>query len=173
VAAVDEGPSQGVVPAAAAKKRKLGTTAEGLGASDRFALDLLGTCVALGERMSSPELRESSVQMLKVTRGHWPRSVPIPRAAGEDMRTSRLAREMKIFPYGWNVAAVVSAVMEKDCQDASRKRRVFARVGDPRREVKMARGTAKSVAPCTSKPPLGAKSAAPGPSKPLPATPEQ
>jgi hypothetical protein len=80
---------------------------------------------------------------------------------------------MKIFPYGWNVAAVVSAVMEKDRQDASRKRRVFARVGDPRREVKMARRTAKSVAPGTSKPPLGAKSAAPSPSKPLPTTPEQ
>jgi hypothetical protein len=88
VAAVDEGPSQGAVPAATANKRKLGTTAEGLGASDRFALDLLGTCVAPGERMSSPELRESSAQMLKVTGGRWPRSVPIPRAAGEDMRTS-------------------------------------------------------------------------------------
>jgi hypothetical protein len=30
-AAVEEGPSQGVVPAAATKKRKLGTAAEGLG----------------------------------------------------------------------------------------------------------------------------------------------
>jgi hypothetical protein len=58
--AVDEGPSQGAVPAAATKKRKLGTVAEGLGASDRFAVDLLGTCVAPGETMSSPELRESS-----------------------------------------------------------------------------------------------------------------
>jgi hypothetical protein len=37
--------------------------------------------------------------MLKVTRGRWPRNVLIPRAAGEDMFTSRLAREMKIFPY--------------------------------------------------------------------------
>jgi hypothetical protein len=80
---------------------------------------------------------------------------------------------MKIFPYGWNVAAVVSAVMEKDHQDASRKRRTFARVGDPRREVKMAWGIAKSATPGTSKPPLGAKSAAPGPSKPLPVVPAQ
>jgi hypothetical protein len=31
----------------------------------------------------------------------------IPWAAGEDMFTSRLAREMKIFPYGRNVGAVV------------------------------------------------------------------
>jgi hypothetical protein len=31
VVAVDEGPSRGVVPAAATKKRKLGTAAEGLG----------------------------------------------------------------------------------------------------------------------------------------------
>jgi hypothetical protein len=50
--------------------------------------------------------------------------------------------------------------MEKDSHDASRKRRAFARVGDPRREVKMARGVAKTAAPGTSKPPLGAKFAA-------------
>jgi hypothetical protein len=61
--------------------------------------------------------------------------------------------------------------MEKDRQDTSRKRQTFARVGDPRLEVKMARGIVKSAAPGTSKPPLGAKSAAPGPSKPPPAVP--
>jgi hypothetical protein len=171
LAAVDEGPSRGAVPAAATKKRKLGTVAEGLGASDRFAVDLLGTCAAPGETMSSPELRESSARMLKVIGGCWPRNVPIPRAAGEDIRTSRLAREMNIFPYGRNVDVVVSAVMEKDCQDALRKRRAFVRVGDLHREVKMARGTVKSSAPGTSKPPSGAKSIAPGPSKPLPVAP--
>jgi hypothetical protein len=64
--------------------------------------------------MSSPELRESSARMLEVTRGRWSRNVPIPRAADEDMFTSRLAREMKIFPYGQNIAAVVSVVMDKD-----------------------------------------------------------
>jgi hypothetical protein len=80
---------------------------------------------------------------------------------------------MKIFPYGRNVAIVVSAVMEKDRQDASRKHQAFARVGDPRREVKMVWGIAKYVAPDTSKPPLGTKSSAPGPSKPLPAVPAQ
>jgi hypothetical protein len=32
-AAVDEGPSRGAVPAAATKKRKLGTAAKGLGSS--------------------------------------------------------------------------------------------------------------------------------------------
>jgi hypothetical protein len=80
---------------------------------------------------------------------------------------------MKIFPYGRNVAAVVSTVMEKDRQDASRKRRAFVRVEDPRREVKMARGSTKSAAPGSSKPPLGAKSAALGPSKLLPTVPTQ
>jgi hypothetical protein len=60
VAAVDEGPSRGAVPGAAAKKRKLGTTTEGLRASDRFVVDLLGTCAAPEERMSSPELQKSS-----------------------------------------------------------------------------------------------------------------
>jgi hypothetical protein len=155
------------------KRKKLGTAAEGLGVSDCFAVDLLGTCVAPGERMSSPELQESSARMLKVTGGRWPRNVPIPWAAGEDIRTSRLAREMRIFPYGRNVATVVSVVMEKDRQDASRKHRAFARVGDLRHEVKMARGVVKAAAPGTSKPLLGAKSAAPGPSKPLPTVPVQ
>jgi hypothetical protein len=88
--AVDEGPLRGAVLTAAAKKRRLGTTAEGLGASERFAMELLGTCAAPEERMSSPELRETSARMLKVTGGRWPRNVPTPRAAGEDMFTSRL-----------------------------------------------------------------------------------
>jgi hypothetical protein len=171
VSSIDEGPSRGAVPVAATKKRKLGTAAEGLGASDCFAVDLMGTCAAPGERMSSPGLHESLARMLKVIGGRCPRNVSIPRAAGEDIRTSRLAREMKIFPYVRNIAAVVSAVMEKDRQDVSRKRRAFARVGDPRREVKMARGIVKSTAPGTSKPPLVVKSTAPGPSKSLPAMP--
>jgi hypothetical protein len=60
-------------------------------------MKLMGTCTALGGRMSSPELRESSAQMLKVTGGRWPRNVPIPRAAGKDIFTSRMAHELKIF----------------------------------------------------------------------------
>jgi hypothetical protein len=72
---------------------------------------------------------------------------------------------MKIFPYGRNIAAVVSAVMDKDRQDAARKHRAFTRVGDPSREVKRARGGAKSTAPSSSKPPPAAKPAIPGPSK--------
>jgi hypothetical protein len=79
-------------------------------------------------------------------RGRWPRNVPIPRAADEDIFTSRMARELKIFPYGRNIAVVVSAVMEKDRQDAARKRRAVTRVGDPFREAKKARGGTKSAA---------------------------
>jgi hypothetical protein len=165
-AAVEEGPSRGVVPVAATKKRKLCTVAEGLGVSDCFAVDLMGTCAAPRGRMSSSELRESSARMLEVTGGRWPRNVPIPRAAGEDMFTSRLAREMKIFPYGRNIVGVVSVVMDKDRQDATRKRRAFTRVRDPSREVKKAWGIAKSAAPGSSKPPPAAKPAVPGPSKP-------
>jgi hypothetical protein len=112
VAAAGEGSSREAAPAM--KKRKLGTAGEGLGVSDRFAVELMGTCAALGGRMSSPELRESSTRMPRVTGGRWPRNVPIPRAAGEDIFTSRMARELKIFPYGRNIAVVVSAVMEKD-----------------------------------------------------------
>jgi hypothetical protein len=52
--------------------------------SDGFARELMRTCAASGGRMSSPELRESSARMLRVTGGWWPRNVPIPRAADED-----------------------------------------------------------------------------------------
>jgi hypothetical protein len=119
MAVAEEGPSREAAPTT--KKRKIGTAVGGgLGVSDRFTMELMGTCAALGGRMSSPELLESSARMLKVTGGQWPRNVPIPRAAGEDIFTSHMARELKIFPYGWNIAAVVSAVMEKDRQDAAR-----------------------------------------------------
>jgi hypothetical protein len=110
-----EEPSQ--VAAPATKKRKLGTAVGGLGVSDSFAMELMGTCAALGGRMSSLELRESSARMLEVTEGRWPKNVLIPCAAGEDFVTSRMARDLKVFPYGRNIAAVVSAVMNKDRQD--------------------------------------------------------
>jgi hypothetical protein len=120
----------------ATKKRKLGNAVEGLRVFDHFAMDLMGTCAALGGRMSSPELQESSARMLEVTRGRWPMNIPTPRVAGEDMFTSCLAREMKIFPYGRNIDVVLSAVMDKDRQDAMRKHRAFTRVGDPSHEIK-------------------------------------
>jgi hypothetical protein len=113
----EEGPSRDVAPAA--KRRKLGTTVGGMGVSDNFAVELMGTCTAPGGRMSSPKLRESSARMLEVTGGLWPKNLPIPWAEGEDMSTSRIARGLRIFPYGRNIAAVVSAVMNKDCQDAA------------------------------------------------------
>jgi hypothetical protein len=63
----EEGPSREAAPAT--KKRKIGTAVKGLGVSDRFAVELMGTCAALGGRMSSPELWESLARMLKVTGG--------------------------------------------------------------------------------------------------------
>jgi hypothetical protein len=96
------------------KKRKLGTTMGELGVSDSFAMELMGTCAAPGGRMSSPELRESSARMLEVTGGRWPKNVPIPRAAGEDFFMSRMVRDLRVFPYGQNIAAIVSAAMNKD-----------------------------------------------------------
>jgi hypothetical protein len=158
------------VPAATTKKRKLGTLAEGLGVSDHFAVDLLGTCAAPGGGCLRPSFGNLRRECWRLPGGRWPRNVSIPRAADEDMFTSRLAHELKIFPYGRNIAAVVSAVMDKDRQDATRKRRVFARVGDPSREVKKARGVTKSAAFGSSKPPPVAKPAAPDPSKPLQGT---
>jgi hypothetical protein len=55
--------------------------------------------------------------------------------------------------------------MDKDRQDAARKRQAFTRVEDPSREVKRARGSAKYAAPGSSKPPLATKPAVFGPSK--------
>jgi hypothetical protein len=159
----EEEPSQ--VAAPAAKKRKLGTAVGGLGVSDSFAMELMGTCAALGGRMSSPELRESSARMLEVTGGRWPKNVPIPRAAGEDFFMSRMARDLNVFPYGRNIAAVVSAVMNKDRQDAAQKRRAVVRFADPRHEAKRARGSTKAAAFGSSQPMPAAKPAAPGPSK--------
>jgi hypothetical protein len=152
-------------PAAApsSKKRKLGTAKGGLGVSDSFSMELMGTCVAPGGRMSSPELWESSARMLKVTGGWWPKNVPIPRAAGEDFFTSRMVRDMRVFPYGRNIAAVLSAVMDKDHQEAAQKRRAVIRL--PEARPKRARGTAKSAAPGGSQSTLAAKSAAPRSSK--------
>jgi hypothetical protein len=133
--------------------------------SDNFAVELMGTCAAPGGRMSSPELRESSARMLEVTGGRWPKNLLIPWAEGEDMSTSRIARGLRIFPYGRNIAAVVSAVMNKDRQDAAQKRRAVIRLPDPRREAKRARGSAKAAATGGSQPTLAAKPAAPGSSK--------
>ena len=121
------------------------------------------TCAAPGGRMSSPELRESSARMLRVTGGWWPRNVPIPRAAGEDFFTSRMVREWRVFPYGRNIAAVVSAVMDKDRQGAAQKRQAVVRLHEAR--PKRQRGAAKAAAPGGGKPPLAAKSGAPTSSK--------
>jgi hypothetical protein len=117
VGGTEEGPSQEAAPAT--KKRKLGTIVGGKGVSDNFAVELMGTCAAPRGRMSSPELRESLARMLEVTGGRWPKILPIPWAEGEDMSTSRIARGLRIFPYGRNIAAVVSAVINKDRQDAA------------------------------------------------------
>jgi hypothetical protein len=152
-------------PAAApsSKKRKLGTATGGLGVFNSFAVELMGTCAAPGGRMSSPELRESSARMLKVTEGWWPKNVPIPRATGEDFFTSCMVRDLRVFPYGRNIAAVVSAVMDKDRQEAAQKRRAVIRL--PEARPKKARGAAKAAAPGGSQPTLAAKSAGPGSSK--------
>jgi hypothetical protein len=119
--------------------------------------------VAPGGRMSSPELRESSARMLRVTRGWWPKNVPIPRAAGEEFFTSRMVREWKVFPYGRNIAAVVSAVMDKDRQGAAQKCQAVVRLHEAR--TKRQRGAAKAAAPGGGKPPLAAKSAVPASGK--------
>jgi hypothetical protein len=163
VVATEEDPSQEAAPAI--KKRKLGTIVGELGVSESFAAELMGTCAALEGRMSSPELRESSAQMLEVTGGRWPKNVSIPRAAGEDFFMSRMARDLKVFPYERNIAAVVSAVMNKDRQDAVQKRRAVVRIADPMREVKRAWGSTKAAASGSGKPVPAAKPAAPGPSK--------
>jgi hypothetical protein len=113
--------------------------------------------------MSSLELRESSARMLEVTWGRWPKNVPIPRAVGEDFFTSCMARDLRVFPYGRNIVAVVSAVMNKDRQDAAQKRRAVVRL--PEARPKRARGSVKAAIPGGSQPSQAARPAAPGSSK--------
>jgi hypothetical protein len=153
---VESGDDPAPAAAPSSKKRKLGTAMGGLGVSDGFARELMRTCTTPGGRMSSPELRESSARMLRVTGGWWPRNVPIPRAAGEDFFTSRMVREWKVFPYGRNIAAVVSAVMDKDRQGAAQKRQAVVRLHEAR--PKRQRGAAKAAAPGRGQPSLAAKS---------------
>jgi hypothetical protein len=160
---VESGDDPAPAIAPSSKRRKLGTAMGGLGVSDGFARELMRTCAAPGGRMSSPELRESSTRMLRVTGGRWPRNVPIPRAAGEDFFTSRMVREWRVFPYGRNIAVVVSAVMDKDRQGAAQKRQAVVRLHEAR--PKRQRGATKVAAPGGGKPPLAAKSAVPTPSR--------
>jgi hypothetical protein len=77
----------------------------------------MGTCMGSWEVMSSPELREISLHMQKVIGGRWHRKGPLSQVAGDDYFTSRLAHELKIFPYETNNGAIMSAMMEKDRQD--------------------------------------------------------
>jgi hypothetical protein len=156
---VETGDDPAPAAAPSSKKRKLGIAMGGLGVSHGFARELMRTCAAPGGRMSSPELRESSARMLRVTGGWWPKNVPFPRAAGEDFFTSRMVHDWRVFPYGRNIAAVVSAVMDKDRQGAAQKHQAVVRLHEAR--PKRPRGTAKAAAPGGSQPPLAAKSAAP------------
>jgi hypothetical protein len=75
----DEGSSMEKAPVAAARKRKLGMGDDETGprAIVSFVEELMETCAVLEELMSSPELRETSSRMLKVTGGRLPRNDPI------------------------------------------------------------------------------------------------
>jgi hypothetical protein len=106
--------------------------------------------------------------MLRVTGGCWPRNVPIPRAAGRDFFTSRMVREWRVFPYGRNIAAVVSAVMDRDRQGATQKRQAAVRLVEAR--PKRQQGSAKAAAPGGGRPPPTAKSGVPAASKASEAT---
>jgi hypothetical protein len=74
-----------------------------------------------------------------------------------------MAHDLRVFPYGRNIAAVVLAVMNKDRQEATQKRRAVIRLLEAR--PKRARGTAKATTPGGSQPTLAAKPAAPESSK--------
>jgi hypothetical protein len=56
-----------------------------------------------------------------------------------------MVREWKVFPYGRNIAAVVSAVMDKDRQGAAQKRQAVVRLHEAK--PKRQRGAAKAAAP--------------------------
>jgi hypothetical protein len=77
--------------------------------------------------------------------------------------TSRMVRDWKVFPYGQNIAAVLSAVMDKDRQGAAQKRQAVVRL--PEARPKRLRGATKAAAPGRSQPTQVAKSADPGSSR--------
>jgi hypothetical protein len=74
-----------------------------------------------------------------------------------------MVHEWRVFPYGRNIAVVVSAVMDKDRQGAAQKRQAVVRLVEAR--PKWHRGATKAAAPGGGKPPLAAKSGAPASSK--------
>jgi hypothetical protein len=74
-----------------------------------------------------------------------------------------MVRDWKVFPYGQNIAAVVSAVMDKDRQGAAQKCQAVVRLHEAR--PKRQRGAAKAAAPGGGQPPLAAKSAVPASSR--------
>ena len=121
---VGEGCSKGKAVITATRKKqkvevevKVTTKKSGaMGASKGFVEELAETCAELREVMTSPDLRKTSSRMLKVTGGEWHKKDPIPVVSSKDYFTSRLARDFKIFPYGRNIGAVVTIVMEKDLQ---------------------------------------------------------
>jgi hypothetical protein len=74
-----------------------------------------------------------------------------------------MVRDLRVFPYGRNIAVVVSAVMDKDRQEAAQKCRAVIRL--PEARPKRARGTVKAAAPGGSQPTLAAKSSTHGSGK--------
>jgi hypothetical protein len=92
-------------------------------------------CVRKGKKSAKGDMRGSrgsdvfaqapgtSSRRPKVTGDRWHKNDHIPQAAGDDFFTSRLARDLRIFPYRRNISAVVLAMMEKDHQGAQLKKR--------------------------------------------------
>ncbi len=78
--------------------------------------------------------------------------------------TSRMVRKWRVFPYGRNIAVVVSAVMDKDRQGPAQKRQAAIRIVEARPK-RQKHGSAKDAAPSGGKPPLAAKSGVPASSK--------
>jgi hypothetical protein len=74
-----------------------------------------------------------------------------------------MVRQWRVFPYGRNIVAVVSAVMDKDRQGAAQKRKAAVRLVEAR--PKRQRGSAKAGAPGGGRPPPAAKSGVPAASK--------
>jgi hypothetical protein len=75
----------------------------------------------------------------------------------------RLPAHRFVGEVGRNIAAVVSAVMDKDRQGAAQKRQAVVRLHEAR--PKRQRGAAKATAPGGGQPPLAAKSAVPASSR--------
>jgi hypothetical protein len=161
----EEGTSKGKVVVAATRKRKIdvqGLEGGKMGpkASRLFVEELMGTCAGSGEAITSPELWETSSCMLKVVGVRWHRKDPIPRPSAMTILRPVWLMSRNSFPYGRNIGAIMTTVMEKDRQETQRNKwKASLWLVYPRRDAKTPCPSVRGAVLAVTMPPRGASGA--------------